>query len=140
MLFKFNKYFEAMKFNDMNYFFSFLIYNNSNKDLLPVKSTLIQNWILINPHHPTIIPTNTQKQPTTPNNINITTIHPVVVLLYTLLYAAFFGLVIQPQPLGALKPRFWRTYLFRDVLAAMRLLRFGMRKPNFINKVYCRYI
>jgi hypothetical protein len=47
------------------------------------------------------------------------------------LYNAFFGLVIQPHPLGALNPRFWRTYLFRDVLAAIRLLRFGMRKPNF---------
>jgi len=72
------------------------------------------------------------KQPKTPKISIIATIHPDVVLLYTRLYKAFFGLVTQPHPLGALNPRFCRTYLFRDVLAAMRLLRFGMRKPNFI--------
>ena len=46
------------------------------------------------------------KEPNRPNNNIITTIQPDVVLLYTLLYAAFFGLVIQPHPLGALNPRF----------------------------------
>ena len=33
------------------------------------------------------------------------TIQPLVVLLYTRLYNAFFGFVNQPIPLGALKPR-----------------------------------
>ena len=75
---------------------------------------------------------NKKKHPNTPSKIIIVTIHPDVVLLYTRLYKAFLGLVTQPQPFGALNPRFCRTYLFRDVLAAMRLLRFGMRKPNFI--------
>jgi len=68
-----------------------------------------------------------------PKKNKIVTIHPDVVLLYTLLYKAFLGLVTQPHPLGALSPRFCRTYLFTDVLAAMRLLRFGMRNPNFIS-------
>ena len=76
------------------------------------------------------------KQPKTPKNSKIDTIHPDVVLLYTRLYNAFLGLVTHPHPLGALNPRFCRTYLFRDVLAAMRLLRFGMRNPNFIQKYY----
>ena len=46
------------------------------------------------------------KQLKIPKNIIIATIHPDVVLLYTRLYKAFFGLVTQPQSLGALKPRF----------------------------------
>jgi hypothetical protein len=46
------------------------------------------------------------KLPKIPKSIIITTIQPDVVLLYTLLYAAFFGLVIHPHPLGALNPRF----------------------------------
>jgi hypothetical protein len=59
-------------------------------------------------------------------------IQPVVVLLYTLLYAAFFGFVSQPIPLGTLKPRLWRTIRFTDVRAAIRLVSDGIRNPNFI--------
>ena len=57
---------------------------------------------------------------------------PLLVLLYTLLYMAFLGSVIQPIPLGALKPRLCRMMRFTEVRAAIRLLRFGMRNPNFI--------
>ena len=56
---------------------------------------------------------------------------PLDVLLYTLLYMAFLGSVIQPKPLGALKPKLWRITRFNDVRAAIRLVRDGMRKPNF---------
>lgn len=76
------------------------------------------------------------KQPKIPKSNMITNIQPDVVLLYTRLYKAFFGLVTQPNPLGALNPIFCRTYLFKDVLAAMRLLRFGMRNPNFIKEIF----
>ena len=65
------------------------------------------------------------------NGINITR-QPFVVLLYTRLYAAFFGFVSQPHPLGAFKPKRWRTARFHDVLAAMRFLSDGLRNPNFI--------
>ena len=57
---------------------------------------------------------------------------PVVVLLYNLLYAAFFGFVNQPHPLGALKPKLCRTIRLTDVWAAIRLVSDGMRNPNFI--------
>jgi len=58
---------------------------------------------------------------------------PLLVLLYTLLYMALLGLVIQPMPLGALNPRLWRMTRLTEVRAAIRLLRFGMRNPNFID-------
>ena len=61
---------------------------------------------------------------------------PLEVLLYTLLYAAFFGSVNQPNPLGALKPKLCRTTRFHDVRAAIRLVRDGMRKPNFKEKEF----
>ena len=61
-----------------------------------------------------------------------TTRHPFEVLLYTRLYAALLGLVNQPQPLGALKPRLWRMIRFTEVRAAIRLVSDGMRNPNFI--------
>jgi hypothetical protein len=57
---------------------------------------------------------------------------PLLVLLYTLLYMARLGLVNQPQPRGALKPRLCLKMRFIEVRAAIRLLRLGMRKPNFI--------
>ena len=57
---------------------------------------------------------------------------PLLVLLYTLLYIALLGLVIQPMPLGALKPRLWRMTRFTEVRAAIRLVSDGMRNPNFI--------
>ncbi|MFD0984020.1 hypothetical protein [Flavobacterium myungsuense] len=53
-------------------------------------------------------------------------------MLYTLLYKAFLGSVIQPIPLGALKPRLWRMMRFTEVRAAIRLVIDGMRNPNFI--------
>jgi len=40
--------------------------------------------------------------------------------------------VIQPQPLGALKPNECRIYRFTDVRAAMRLVKDGFLYPNFI--------
>jgi hypothetical protein len=45
---------------------------------------------------------------------------------------ARLGLVIQPIPLGAFKPRLCRMMRFTDVRAAMRLVMDGMRKPNFM--------
>ena len=57
---------------------------------------------------------------------------PLLVLLYTLLYIAFLGSVIQPIPLGALKPRLCRMIRFTEVRAAIRLVIDGMRNPNFI--------
>ena len=57
---------------------------------------------------------------------------PLLVLLYTLLYKAFLGSVIQPIPLGALKPRLCRMMRFTEVRAAIRLVIDGMRNPNFI--------
>ena len=58
---------------------------------------------------------------------------PLLVLLYTLLYKAFLGSVIQPIPLGALNPRLWRITRLTEVRAAIRLVRDGMRNPNFKN-------
>ena len=58
---------------------------------------------------------------------------PLLVLLYTLLYIDLLGLVIQPMPLGALTPKLWRMIRFTEVRAAIRLLKFGMRNPNFID-------
>ena len=52
--------------------------------------------------------------------------HPRAVRLYTQLYAARFGLVIHPQPLGAFNPRLCRMMRFTEVRAAIRLLRIGM--------------
>lgn len=57
--------------------------------------------------------------------------HPLEVLLYTLLYSAFLGLVNHPIPRGAFRPRLWRITRFTDVLAAILFLMDGMRKPNF---------
>ena len=57
---------------------------------------------------------------------------PRLVLLYTLLYKAFLGSVIQPMPLGALNPRLLRMIRFTEVRAAIRLVIDGMRNPNFI--------
>ncbi len=47
------------------------------------------------------------------------------------LYAAFFGLVNHPIPLGALIPMECLMNLFTDVLAAMRFLSEGFLNPNF---------
>lgn len=63
------------------------------------------------------------------------TMQPLLVLLYTLLYIALLGLVIQPIPLGALTPRLWRMIRLTEVRAAIRLLIDGMRNPNFIDIV-----
>jgi hypothetical protein len=60
------------------------------------------------------------------------TMQPLLVLLYTLLYKAFLGSVIQPMPLGALNPKLCRMMRFTDVRAAIRLVSDGMRNPNFI--------
>ena len=57
---------------------------------------------------------------------------PLLVLLYTLLYKAFLGSVIQPMPIGALNPRLWRMMRLTEVRAAIRLVIDGMRNPNFI--------
>lgn len=65
------------------------------------------------------------------NQIKVT-IQPRLVRLYTRLYVALLGFVIQPQPLGALRPRLCRMMRFTEVRAAMRLLRDGLRKPNFM--------
>jgi hypothetical protein len=61
-----------------------------------------------------------------------TTMQPVVVRLYTRLYSAFFGLVSQPAPLGALKPRLCRMYRLADKRADKRFFKLGTRKPNFM--------
>ncbi|KZC23999.1 hypothetical protein RHOFW104T7_10820 [Rhodanobacter thiooxydans] len=52
--------------------------------------------------------------------------------LYTRLYAAFFGLVSQPQPRGALKPSEFFTIRLTDVRAARDFFNDGLRIPNFI--------
>jgi hypothetical protein len=49
---------------------------------------------------------------------------------------AFLGLVIQPIPRGALKPRLCAMIRLTDVRAAIRLLIEGMRNPNFIFLVF----
>ena len=61
------------------------------------------------------------------------------VLLYTRLYSARLGLVINPIPLGAFKPRLCRTSLFHDVLAANLLFNDGILIPNFIEYFYIYY-
>ena len=65
----------------------------------------------------------------------IITIHPVVVLLYTRLYSALFGSVIQPAPLGAFSPSLCRIIRLTERRAESRFLRLGMRKPNFMGWV-----
>ncbi len=55
-----------------------------------------------------------------------------VVRVYTLLYAARFGLVSQPQPRGALTPSLCRTNRAVEVRAAIIFLRDGVRIPNFM--------
>ena len=40
------------------------------------------------------------------------------------------SVVIQPQPRGAFRPRLFRTYRFRLVLAEMRFVSDGTLKPN----------
>src|SRR5260370_11694355 len=55
-----------------------------------------------------------------------------VVRLYTRLYAARLGLVIHPQPRGALRPRLCRTARLIEVRAARLLRRLGFLIPNFI--------
>lgn len=65
-------------------------------------------------------------------NSKTPSIQPLLVLLYTLLYIARLGFVIQPIPLGALKPRLCRMIRFNEVRAAIRLFRLGMRNPIFI--------
>ena len=45
---------------------------------------------------------------------------------------AFLGSVIQPKPLGALKPMLRRMMRFTEVRAAIHLLRLGFRNLNFI--------
>ena len=49
-----------------------------------------------------------------------------------LLRGAFFGLVTQPQPRGALIPTEWRTMRLTEVRAAMLFFRDGVRNPNFM--------
>src|ERR1035441_2903511 len=49
------------------------------------------------------------------------------------LYAARLGLVSQPHPRGALKPKDCRTYRFRDVRAAIRPRSDGLLIPHFID-------
>src|ERR1035437_728466 len=61
------------------------------------------------------------------------TAQPVVVRLYTRLYAAFRGFVSQPHPRGAFSPRRCRTMRLRDVRAAMRFVSEGIRIPNFMS-------
>src|ERR1035437_8131799 len=62
------------------------------------------------------------------------TAQPVVVRLYTRLYAAFRGFVSQPHPRGAFSPRRCRTIRLSDVRAAMRLVSEGIRNPNFMSR------
>ncbi len=57
---------------------------------------------------------------------------PVVVLVYTLLYINRLGLVIHPMPLGALTPNECLMKRAGDVLADIRFVIEGIRKPNFI--------
>jgi len=61
---------------------------------------------------------------------------PLLVLLYTRLYAAFLGFVNQPMPRGALKPKLCLKNRFGEVRAAMRFLSDGVRNPNFIIRTY----
>ncbi len=77
--------------------------------------------------------TNSATTAAAPAPIASTTMHPhpFVVLLYTWLYAAFFGFVSHPQPRGALKPSWWRTTRLSDVRAARRFLSEGVLYPNF---------
>src|SRR5260370_41368448 len=56
-----------------------------------------------------------------------------VVRLYTRLYAARLGLVIHPQPRGALRPRLCRTARLIGVGSARLLRRLGFLIPNFLN-------
>src|SRR5215210_1233836 len=59
-----------------------------------------------------------------------TTPHPTLVRLYTRLYRARFGSVIQPHPRGALIPKECRTARFNEVRAAKRFFNDGTRSPN----------
>lgn len=55
-----------------------------------------------------------------------------IVLEYTRLYAARFGLVNQPHPRGAFTPKLCAMNRFGDVRAAIIFLMDGLRRPNFI--------
>lgn len=68
----------------------------------------------------------------TNKKMNNVTIHPLDVLLYTLLYAAFFGFVNHPYPFGALTPKLCLTILFTEVRADILLLNDGVLNPYFI--------
>jgi len=48
------------------------------------------------------------------------------------LYAAFLGLVSQPQPFGAFSPKEFLTARFIEVRAAIRLVMEGVLNPNLI--------
>lgn len=52
--------------------------------------------------------------------------HPLVVRLYTRLYAARFGFVSHPHPLGAWKPSECRKTRFSEVRAAIRFVSDGL--------------
>ena len=58
------------------------------------------------------------------------------VRLYTLLYAAFFGLVSQPQPLGARSPSAFLIIRLGDVRAAIILDNEGFRILNFMEQIF----
>lgn len=56
-----------------------------------------------------------------------------VVLVYTRLYIARFGLVSQPKPRGALTPSVCRTTRVGKVRVAIILLSDGAPSPNFMS-------
>lgn len=52
---------------------------------------------------------------------------------------AFFGLVKNPQPRGALKPSECLMTRFTDVRAAIRFFKEGIRNPNFMALTMSRF-
>ena len=71
------------------------------------------------------------------NRNTILSKQPLLVLLYTLLYNAFLGSVIQPIPLGDLNLRLCRMMRLTEVRAAILFVRDGMRNPNFMCYYNC---
>jgi len=70
------------------------------------------------------------------NIFRITSKKDMEVLLYILLYTAFFGERNIPSHLGIFTPREWAIYLFGDILAEIIFFSEGFRIPNFILRLY----
>jgi len=54
-------------------------------------------------------------------------------IIYSGQYAAFYEFVVQPQPLEAITPSLLQMMRLIEVLAVMRLFKFGIRNQNFIH-------